>query len=122
MVYPAEVDFSEVQLSLNLVKYTTTARKEMQMSNEEFLGYAKFTFFAGGGSVIENKKISIAGQEVVFEVSAKSIPKPLRLQLGIFELNEEEAIVIGFENTENFNTAEADKIFTEIISGISKIV
>lgn len=45
MRYPHDADFQNALFSVIFVLYPEAARESMQMSDEEFLEYAKITFF-----------------------------------------------------------------------------
>ena len=118
MNYPSNASIDEVLLSLGFVKYTSEAHEAMQMNSDEFLEYAKISFFGTGSNAESNKSRNILGKEIQTQILQKKIPKACTLEIGIIPLENNEFIVLGFEISETMNKEEAEKVYLDIISNL----
>jgi hypothetical protein len=121
MHFPHDADFQNRKLSVMFVLYPQMAKEAMQMSNEEFLEYAKVTFFGSGGSAESSKTRTIFGKSVETQIIHKIIPATSVLEVGIVPLSNGDAIVLGFDMKEGLSFDEYEKTITEITESLKEV-
>ncbi len=121
MRYPHDVDFQNALFSVIFVLYPEAARESMQMSDEEFLEYAKITFFANGGQSDETQTRMIIGKPVETQILKKVIPQPDILETGIVSLTNGESLVFGFKRSEAFYPDTTEEMISKILTSITEI-
>jgi hypothetical protein len=121
MHFPHDADFQNRKLSVMFVLYPQMAKEARQMSNEEFLEYAKVTFFGSGGSAESSKTRTIFGKSVETQIIHKIIPTTSVLEVGIVPLSNGDAIVLGFDMKEGLSFDEYEKTITEITESLKEV-
>jgi hypothetical protein len=121
MHFPHDADFQNRKLSVMFVLYPQMAKEAMQMSNEEFLEYAKVTFFGSGGSAESSKTRTIFGKPVETQIIHKIIPATSVLEVGIVPLPNGDALVLGFDMKEGLSFDEYEKTITEITESLKEV-
>jgi len=120
MHFPHDADFQNTSFVVMFVLYPQIAKEAMQMSNEEFLEYAKVTFFASGGSAENTKTRTFFGKSVETQIINKSIPVDSVLEVGIVPLENGDAVVIGFDMKDGFSIDEYEKTILEITESLKE--
>jgi len=119
--YPAGADYSQVEFSIMFILYPSEAREAMQMSDAEFLEYARISFLANGGTPDELKIRNVLGQDVEFQATQKVIPAPGLQEAGIIALPDGNSLVIGFDFSEKYPEEDAEKHMSEILQSLEEI-
>lgn len=120
-IYPPDSELGSAMFSASFVLYPEIARESMQMSNEEFLEYAKATFFGTGAQGIESKAFQTLGKNIEMQFIKKSIPSPGMLGCGMVSLSNGDLLVTGFEWKNSFDMAKAEKMISEILGSLKEI-
>ena len=121
MHFPHDAEFQSRTFSVMFVLYTQMAKEAMQMSNEEFLEYAKVTFFGSGGSAESSKTRTIFGKSVETQIIHKIIPATTLLEVGIVSLEKGDAVVIGFDMKDGLSMDEYEKTILEITESLKEL-
>ncbi len=121
MHFPHDEDFQNTKFSVMFVLYPQMAKDAMQMSNEEFLEYAKVTFFASGGNADKTNQRTILGNSVETQIINKIIPVAYMLEIGIVPLSNGDGVVLGFDKKEGFSHEDYEKTIIEITESLKEV-
>jgi hypothetical protein len=119
--YPAGANYSQVEFSVMFILYPAEAREAMQMSDPEFLEYARITFLANGGMPDDLKLRKVDGRSIEFQVTRKAIPMPGIQEAGIIALPDGYSLVIGFDISEKYSKEEAEALVTEVLESLEVV-